>query len=303
MATIKDSPTRISHNTKIAREELPETIAHIIGSELDNGVAESEICVLAPQWWHLFSMAPKLKKLLPSVSFDAPDISPIKYDRFNPFYLLAQLVFTDAGQKVSIRKRVTAELLSILQDDFKIPIPEGIDIYDILRTINLSIDRKEDSIAILQNSISAVFRLLKIQLNHEKHLREVSLLFFEKIQGRVLKYSMATDYASVSKFFKERSGLVLSTIHGVKGEEYTTVIAFALLNGYLPHWNFIMKADLKPIRFNETQKLLYVLCSRAKKNIYLFSERGHKTKSDNNYSPTNELVAGIRSFELKPQAI
>ena len=34
--------------------------------------------------------------------------------------------------------------------------------------------------------------------------------------------------------------MVISTLHGVKGEEYTTVIAAGLLNGYLPHWDYIM---------------------------------------------------------------
>ena len=70
-----------------------------------------------------------------------------------------------------------------------------------------------------------------------------------------------------------KNGVVISTLHGVKGEEYTTVIAFGLLNGYLPHWDYIMNST-KIDRRNETCKLLYVLCSRAKRTLYLFSERG-----------------------------
>ena len=43
-------------------------------------------------------------------------------------------------------------------------------------------------------------------------------------------------------------------------------------------------------RRNETCKLLYVLCSRAKKNLYLFSERGRITKRTGlEYSSTKEL--------------
>lgn len=64
--------------------------------------------------------------------------------------------------------------------------------------------------------------------------------------------------------------MVISTLHGVKGEEYTTVIAAGLLNGYLPHWDYIMNPTKKLCRRNETCKLLYVLCSRAKRTcIYL----------------------------------
>lgn len=37
------------------------------------------------------------------------------------------------------------------------------------------------------------------------------------------------------------------------------------------------------------RKLLYVLCSRAKKNLYLFSEYERTTKNGLEYSSTDEL--------------
>lgn len=83
--------------------------------------------------------------------------------------------------------------------------------------------------------------------------------------------------------------MVISTLHGVKGEEYTSVIAAGLLNGYLPHWDYILNPMKKLCRKNETYKLLYVLCSRAKKNLYLFSESGRTTRNDSQYTPTDEL--------------
>jgi len=36
-------------------------------------------------------------------------------------------------------------------------------------------------------------------------------------------------------FFKESMGVVINTCHGVKGEEYETVIAFGMLNGHIPN--------------------------------------------------------------------
>ena len=103
------------------------------------------------------------------------------------------------------------------------------------------------------------------------------------------RYSLATDFESISKYFGDKNGVVISTLHGVKGEEYTTVIAAGLLNGYLPHWDYIMNPTKKLCRRNETCKLLYVLCSRAKKNLYLFSEYGRTTKNGLEYSSTDEL--------------
>lgn len=71
-------------------------------------------------------------------------------------------------------------------------------------------------------------------------MSELKESFFDEIQSRVKKYSLATDFESISKYFGDKNGVVISTLHGVKGEEYTTVIAAGLLNGYLPHWDYIM---------------------------------------------------------------
>ena len=94
----------------------------------------------------------------------------------------------------------------------------------------------------------------------------------------------------------EKHGIVINTIHGIKGEEYTTVIALGLLNGRLPNWDYITKPEKWHLRKEETQKLLYVLASRAKKNLYLFSERGYFTQNKNEYTPTDELASVVFDY-------
>jgi len=179
-------------------------------------------------------------------------------------------------------------LLSTLRDDYKIPLSEGIDNYDILKAINISIDLKADGIVILQNCIKAVLCLLKIHLDYEQHLNDMYLRFFEKIQDRVQRYGIATDYASVSKFFKERDGVVLSTIHGIKGEEYTTVIAFALLNGYLPHWDYIMKNEMKSLRipadFRYSVRKIWQPARPSSFTWNVWANSWHKTERNFRYS-------------------
>ena len=81
-----------------------------------------------------------------------------------------------------------------------------------------------------------------------------------------------------------------NTFHGVKGEEYDTVIAFGILNGYIPHWGTIIRQS-KQYREDETKKLLYVVCSRAKKNLYLFSEQGRTTTKGKPLTSTDEMIA------------
>jgi superfamily I DNA/RNA helicase len=62
----------------------------------------------------------------------------------------------------------------------------------------------------------------------------------------------------LQKVFRERSGITVSTIHGVKGAEFDVVIAFGLLEGMVPHFNEVNGHVA-------ASKLLYVLSSRARK--------------------------------------
>ncbi len=63
-----------------------------------------------------------------------------------------------------------------------------------------------------------------------------------------------------------------------------------MLNGKVPHWDTIRKYS-REYSENESRRLLYVLLSRAKKNIYLFSETGEKTKGGKEYQATPALRA------------
>ncbi len=113
--------------------------------------------------------------------------------------------------------------------------------------------------------------------------------FVKKAESRIKNNNLERDYDSIAKCFDEKKGIVITTIHGTKGEEYDTVIAFELLNGILPHWDYIWEADLKTQRRDTTNRLLYVLCSRAKKNLYLFSESGRYTNRGYPLTATDEL--------------
>ena len=289
VGAIKDSTGTIKYNKSISRKKLPEEIASIIRSELTSGTEADDICILAPQWTLLFNLSKSLHLLLPNVSFDAPDISPIKYDPLNPFYLLARLLFTHSGENVPLRKRIATDFISILRDDLRITLPDKIQSYDILYTINQCRAIDPDGIVCLKIAIKRILISLKVDVTKEKALSNLIESFYNKIDSRIKQYELSTDYISISKFFYKKNGVVLSTIHGAKGEEYATVIAIGLLNGYLPNWDYIFQANKKPLRKVETLKLLYVLCSRAKQNLYLFSETGHVTKKGSNYTPTDEL--------------
>ena len=67
--------------------------------ELSKGIPETEICIIAPQWWLLFPLSKKMKELLPDVKFDAPDITPIKYDPMNIFISFQNYFLQNQGKE------------------------------------------------------------------------------------------------------------------------------------------------------------------------------------------------------------
>ena len=269
--------------------DLASKIAELIKAEIRKGTKAEEICVIAPQRFMLFDLSGKLRLLLPDVPFDAPDMSPIKYNPMNPLFLIAKLLFMPAGKNVRLRKRIATEFISIIRDDFRIMVSDDIQSYDVLSVVNCCRHIDVDGIICLSVAIQKVFALLNICVSKESSLSELKASFFDEIRSRVKIYSLATDFESISKYFGDKNGVMISTLHGVKGEEYTTIIAAGLLNGYLPHWDYIMNPTKKSCRRSETCKLLYVLCSRAKKNLYLFSERGRTTNKGFECTLTDEL--------------
>ena len=289
VAKHKDEPGEIHFFDSVYYTDLASEIAALIKEELENGTKAEEICVIAPQWGMLFDLSRKLRIILPDIPFDAPDISPIKYDPMNPLFLIAKLLFLPSGKNVTLRKRIATEFISIVRDDFRIMVPDNIQNYDVLSAVNCCRGTDADGITCLGSAIERFFAILHVRISKEAALSALTNSFFDEIRSRVDRYALSTDFNSISKYFGEKNGVVISTLHGVKGEEYTSVIATGLLNGYLPHWDYIRDPIKKLCRKNETYKLLYVLCSRAKKNLYLFSESGRTTRNGFQYTSTDEL--------------
>lgn len=278
------------YDNTISKSELFEKIVYIVKEELSRGIPDNEICIIAPQWWLLFPLSKKIKELLPNVKFDAPDITPIKYDPMNVFYLISKLLFTESGRKIYLRKKIANEIIEILTEEYKIHLSDKIDNYKVLKIINSISESDENGVVYLQKAINSFLIELGIDLNLESRLQKAYEDFILMVKDRVKNNHLSTDVDTFKQCFKEKEGVVINTFHGVKGEEYTTVIAFGILNGYIPHWNTIIKKS-HDYRESETKKLLYVVCSRAKKKLYLFSEQGRTTKKGALLTSTDEIVA------------
>lgn len=271
-----DYDSTISLNNNIEKDELIEEIARIIKYNIEEkGISQKEICVIAPQWVHLAGATRKLILLLPEYSFDGPGMAPFSRDIENFWFRLTRIVLTEPSPNLYIRRlRWSREILDELH-------VAGVDVSRLsnkgfLKICNSIIIEETNGISYLKKVFNTILQELNIKLESHSMLQEHYIAFFDSSEARIKRLEAeGIDYIgdteTFKKVFKQRKGITVSTCHGVKGAEFDTVIAFALLHGYIPY-----KSD--KLGDINAKRLLYVISSRAKKNLYLIAERKRFSK-------------------------
>jgi len=271
---------KVTHKDAIANQ-----IADIIKNKILEGIPEKEICVLAPTWFLVIPMGRKLKSLLPDVKFDAVGLSPLLKNRENIWFKVARLFLVEPSPKAFLtRRKWSKELLHEL-DSYGIVVLENIEFRNkkLLKIINSISSDENEGLKHLSDCFIKLFNYLNVEIIQNEQLNNQWESFFDGANKRLEneEFALAKDIESFKKMFKNEEGVVVNTCHGIKGEEFDTVIAFGLLHGKLPNWNENTE--------NAAKKLLYVICSRSKRELHLFSETGRTTQSGKAYKPTDQL--------------
>lgn len=277
------------YNQNVDNDNLAQEIANLIRNELNDGSSESDICVIAPQWAPIRSMTKKLITLLPNVMFDAPALSPFYGQQDNFWLIVSKIALTEpSGRLLSVRIRWASEILGYLSDAHH-KITE-ISPKKLLRIINSFQSDTLVGTEYLKECFEFMLDELNIDLDDDKLLQEQFEIFFEKSTSNIENNNgqYKNTIVALKSFFKESTGIVVNSCHGVKGEEYKTVIAFGLLKGFIPHWSDIINQPVQ-IGHDAESKMLYVIASRAKEKLYLFSEYGRRTQTGNPYETSNLL--------------
>ena len=264
----------ISYDQQMDKEHVDVTIAELIRSTLKRGIPAEEICIMAPQWWMILPMGRKLKSLLPDVDFDAFGLSPFRKVRENIWFKIVRLFLSTPGNSnYSARYQWAEEVLQAIDN----LVPSFLHNVDnrrryLLRSINHFSSDTSDTRTYISQCFDYFSHELSTELPYRPELIEARRVFDEVLVKELAKddFEFANDIHVLRRVFNSKTGVVVSTCHGVKGEEYDTVIAFGLLDGYVPNWG-----DPDHLAAN---KLLYVICSRAKTHLYLISERGRSTR-------------------------
>lgn len=287
----------ITLNDSIHHSKIVDEIALLIQKSLDSGIPEEEICVLVPQWWLITSISKKLRAALPNVNFDASGLAPMSRNRENIWYKLSRLFLTEPNPKIySSRYRWAAELIDHFRDVTNTEFNEGFRAEkSLLRLINSIKSDETECIEYLTHCFVQFLGAVGVDYTKYPILVENWKIFFNNIESRLNdpEFKVPSDIQSFKSFYREMTGVVINTCVGVKGEEFETVIAYGILNGFIPHWNDIFSGNSA----EASKKLLYVICSRAKNNLHLISETGRTTRRGSDLSMTPELASKVFDYD------
>jgi len=230
---------------------------------------------------------PRLVANMPDYQFDGPGITPFSSNKDNFWYKFSKIALTESSPDIYLRRlrwagQIIDELALIGVDTSHLSKKR------LLRDSNTIKLNEVDGLKYLDKYFKEMSAKINVDIDQHLALREDFDAFFESSKSKIERLkeedpNYSPDLETFKKVFKVRSGITVSSIHGVKGLEYDVVIAFGLLEGMVPH-------------FTDTQdsasRLLYVISSRARKNLHLISETGRKVSrwSDQDRTATVRLA-------------
>ncbi|HEN8728004.1 TPA: ATP-dependent helicase [Pseudomonas putida] len=287
-------PSQITYNQNVTRSDVHDEIVRLIRASLASGHSPENICVLAPQWVLLASTTRKLVTMLPDHQFDGPGLVPFSNNFDNFWFKVSKILLTESSPRLLVRRMRWANDVIKDLDSF------GVDTKTLtprilLRESNALTVDETDGLRYLDQAFNELLNRLEISQEIHPALLSHREAFFSSSTARIerLQKEGATYINHVSffkKVFRERTGITVSTIHGVKGAEFDVVIAFGLLEGMVPHFNEVNGHAA-------ASKLLYVLSSRARKNLHLISESGRQRGRYGVYTSTEILAACLFSYD------
>lgn len=265
----KDFDSLISYDLGIQNSDLVDRITALINYNLALGISESEICILAPQWYLISKITRSLIVKMPDNNFDGPGMTPFSRNIENFFYKLSRIALTQSSPSMFLRRlRWSSDIIDeLVQEKGEIQLLSN---RDFLFISNSFKTEQTDGLLYLREYFTFIFSSLKIKMESYSRLVDHYNAFFDSAEARIERLEgdgmeYIGDLTTFRKVFKQRSGITVSTIHGVKGLEFDSVIVIGLLKGFIPHFK-----DSDPVE--NSNKLLYVAASRARKNLHLITE-------------------------------
>ncbi|NQX30086.1 ATP-dependent helicase [Microbacteriaceae bacterium VKM Ac-2854] len=292
-----DRPTFVTFDSSIAHVDLDDELVRLIRYNVEVlGVPPNELAIIAPWWMHLATITRRLMAKLPEYDFNGPGMVPFASDVENFWFKMARLALTEAAPEMYLSRLRWAHEVLIELERADVHLV-AINSKDLLYRLNSFGIELSDGLDYLRTFFSMFCDEFDLDLSAHNSLANQQDAFFkssqariDRLQGEGVQYAGHVD--SFRRAFKKRTGITVSTIHGVKGAEFDVVIAYALLEGMVPHFNDTDKVA-------SAKKLMYVIGSRARHGLHLVSEAGRSTKFAP-YLPTEILLQLAFPYDTVP---
>lgn len=267
-----DTQARVTYTRGVDAAQVSSYIGSLITEAIEvRNVPMQEVCVIAPQWIQLAPLTRQLTQDFPEYEFDGPGVAPFSRDIENFWYKVSRIALTSASPDLYVRRhRWAREILDELE---AAGAPtQSMTAKQLLKLSNSIQVEEADGLTYLDLFFEMFADALGMDISQYLTLLEHREKFFDSSRQRIERIqndneSFMADVDAFRRVFRPKSGITISTIHGVKGAEFDTVIAFGLLDGWVPHFS-------DPDPDESASKLLYVIGSRARSNLHLISESG-----------------------------
>lgn len=269
--------------SRVDVSSLMDHIESIIDESIKKGIDQSEICILAPQWPILKDVVKGLKVSRSDLNFDASDMTPISNrSKDNFFYKISRLFLTKNNPRLYAKRQLwTADLLNNMVEFGFFASSR-----DLLFLIN---NIESNEILGKEYIVDCCVKFIEkthINVPDCEYLLNQWQSFYRRLNDNTSEMSTAED---LKGFYRESTGIKVSTIHGVKGDEFQTVIIFGLLESIIPsHYHKCI---------DTAKKLMYVASTRAKENLYIICESNRRTKNGYVYNPSPILNGLIFDYD------
>ena len=227
------------------------------------GIDYSEMCVLLPWNPHLFGLSSWFMKEASHIPIDSPTITPLKKMDDGIWNNFVRLLFVAINYKnIFYYERLLLSSLKEIESRFGVQCSDKV---DALMDYYCKSDFDENLTAteVIRTEAVNIFEK-HIGLQHDVYMPFIDFLVdatSRKIQGN---RSLFDTVGCFKLCYRSKSGVVFSTMHGCKGEEYRCVIVGGLNEYFVPYNGGTTHRD-------EAKRLLYVVMSRAKEKLVISS--------------------------------
>jgi len=233
-----------------------------IDSFHEQGVEYSDICVLLPWNAHLFGISSWFLKEAPHIPIDSPTITPLKKMDDGVWNNFVRLLFVSINyNNIFYYERLLKSSLKEIELRFGI---HCMDKAESLLDYYLSncFDDKIIATEVIKRESHKIFGE-HIGLSHKIYSPFIDFLI-EATKNKIQNNKLSDTISCFKQCYRSKNGVVFSTMHGCKGEEYRCVIVGGLNEYYVPYHGGTQNRD-------ESKRLLYVVMSRAKEKLVISS--------------------------------